>query len=70
MTTTDSKTTFAAYAEAAVKIYGMGDTEVHALRDVSIGFERGRFTSIMGPSGSGKSTLMHCMAGLESPHVG
>jgi len=65
MTTTDSKTTFAAYAEAAVKIYGMGDTEVHALREVSVGFERGRFTAIMGPSGSGKSTLMHCMAGLD-----
>lgn len=48
-----------------MKIYGSGDTEVHALRGVTVGFETGRFTSIMGPSGSGKSTLMHCMAGLD-----
>ena len=30
----------------------------------------GAFTAIMGPSGSGKSTLMHCLAGLDTPHVG
>src|SRR5918999_5565003 len=33
---------------------------------VSVEFEAGRFTAIMGPSGSGKSTLMHCVAGLDS----
>lgn len=48
-----------------MKIYGKGDTEVHALRGVDVSFEAGRFTSIMGPSGSGKSTLMQCMAGLD-----
>jgi putative ABC transport system ATP-binding protein len=55
----------AAKAVAASKIYGSGDTEVHALREVSVDFQAGRFTAIMGPSGSGKSTLMHCMAGLD-----
>ena len=55
----------AAQAVNAVKIYGRGDTEVHALEDVSVAFERGAFTAIMGPSGSGKSTLMQCMAGLD-----
>lgn len=60
----------AARAEAAVKIYGSGDTEVHALRGVDVGFERGKFTAIMGPSGSGKSTLMHCMAGLDRLSTG
>ena len=49
----------------ASKVYGMGDTEVHALRNVTVQFETGRFTAIMGPSGSGKSTLMQCMAGLD-----
>jgi putative ABC transport system ATP-binding protein len=49
----------------ASKVYGMGDTEVHALRQVSVEFEAGKFTAIMGPSGSGKSTLMQCMAGLD-----
>jgi putative ABC transport system ATP-binding protein len=37
---------------------------------VSTGFERGRFTAIMGPSGSGKSTLMHILAGLDKPTGG
>lgn len=55
----------AAFSHAATKVYGEGDTEVHALRGVSVPFETGRFTSIMGPSGSGKSTLMQCMAGLD-----
>ena len=41
-----------------------GDTLL-ALDDVTVEFERGRFTAIMGPSGSGKSTLMHCAAGLD-----
>lgn len=55
----------AAHSIGAQKVYGSGDTEVHALRDVSVQFPRGQFTSIMGPSGSGKSTLMQCMAGLD-----
>ncbi len=49
-----------------VKDYGTGANAVHALRNVSVAFERGRFTAIMGPSGSGKSTLMHTLAGLDS----
>jgi putative ABC transport system ATP-binding protein len=48
-----------------VKVYGRGSTEVRALDDVTVAFDAGRFTSIMGPSGSGKSTLMHCLAGLD-----
>jgi len=55
----------AATASQASKVYGMGDTEVHALRSVDVAFEAGRFSAIMGPSGSGKSTLMQCMAGLD-----
>ncbi len=56
----------AARALRATKVYGSGDTEVRALDDVTIDFESGRFTAIMGPSGSGKSTLMHCVAGLDA----
>jgi putative ABC transport system ATP-binding protein len=33
---------------------------------VTVAFEAGKFTAIMGPSGSGKSTLMHCLAGLDT----
>lgn len=39
---------------------------MRALDGVDIGFERQRFTAIMGPSGSGKSTLLHTLAGLDS----
>jgi putative ABC transport system ATP-binding protein len=52
------------------KTYGTGHASVRALDNVSVAFDRGRFTAVMGPSGSGKSTLMHCMAGLDRPTSG
>jgi putative ABC transport system ATP-binding protein len=57
---------YAASVSDAFKIYGEGDSEVRALDGVSVAFEAGRFTAIMGPSGSGKSTLLHCQAGLDT----
>ena len=56
---------WAAQVIEGYKIYGQGEAEVRALDGVTVGFERGRFTAIMGPSGSGKSTLMQCAAGLD-----
>ncbi|MER5268345.1 ABC transporter ATP-binding protein [Actinosynnema sp. NPDC002837] len=56
----------AAKAVDVWKSYGTGEAAVTALAGVSVEFDRGRFTAIMGPSGSGKSTLMHCLAGLDA----
>jgi putative ABC transport system ATP-binding protein len=60
----------AARAVGAVKVYGEGETAVRALDGVTVEFEAGRFTAIMGPSGSGKSTLLHCLAGLDTVSEG
>jgi putative ABC transport system ATP-binding protein len=66
----DARTGVAARAVGLTKTYGEGDATVRALDDVSVEFERARFSAIMGPSGSGKSTLLHCMAGLDKPTSG
>ena len=48
-----------------VKTYVSGDTEVHALRGVSIDFRENEFVSILGPSGCGKTTLLNVIGGLD-----
>ena len=67
---TEARTGVAARAIGLTKTYGERDATVRALDDVSVEFERARFSAIMGPSGSGKSTLLHCMAGLDKPTSG
>jgi putative ABC transport system ATP-binding protein len=66
----DTQNVPAAQAVDLRKTYGTGQAVVHALAGVSVTFERGRFTAVMGASGSGKSTLMQCMAGLDRPTSG
>ena len=52
------------------KVYGTGQAEMQALRNVNLRIEPGDFVAVMGPSGSGKSTCMNILGCLDTPTAG
>jgi putative ABC transport system ATP-binding protein len=52
------------------RTFMLGDSQVHALRDVNLNITRGEYIAVMGPSGSGKSTLLNLLGLLDRPDAG
>lgn len=52
------------------KVYHVGETEIHALREVDLDLQPGEFIVLLGASGSGKSTLLNILGGLDRPTTG
>ena len=70
MTRTDNVNEPAIVAEHLTKVYGSGNTEIVAMKDVSLRVARGEVIALLGPSGAGKSTLLTAIGLINPPTAG
>lgn len=56
--------------QSLTKVYTTGETQVHALRGVTIDIPSGELIVMLGASGSGKSTFLNIIGGLDQPSAG
>jgi putative ABC transport system ATP-binding protein len=52
------------------KVYGSGNTEVVAMKGVTLSVARGEVVALLGPSGAGKSTLLTAIGLINPPTAG
>ncbi|MCC6803492.1 MAG: nitrate/sulfonate/bicarbonate ABC transporter ATP-binding protein [Anaerolineae bacterium] len=58
------------HVDHVTRIYGRGERQFTAVKDINLTIREGEFVALLGPSGCGKSTLLRMITGLIAPSAG